>query len=258
MAVAQMSAMISHEFRNSLTSLRMILELQLESENLRESESESLTVALGSVSHMENIVTQLVSFTRPDPIKVKPENINSVITESIRFVDIHLKKNNITLNQQLDETLPRINLDTLRMKEVFGHLLLNSVQAVALHHKNNQEGNICIITKPHTLEYKIWDQNYSVITGQETEYKYTQGDSEYFLAAGTKCIQVLIKDNGGGMNAEGLKHIFDPFFTTKSSGTGLGLPMVKRIINEHGGIITINSKIDEGSIFKVYLPQVPS
>ncbi len=67
-------------------------------------------------------------------------------------------------------------------------------------------------------------------------------------------IQILIKDNGCGIPKENLKKIFDPYFTTKDYGTGLGLSTSISIINKHGGKLIVNSKINEGTTFFVYLP----
>jgi PAS domain S-box-containing protein len=254
MAVAQMSAMISHEFRNSLTSLRMILELQTESENLKEAEIESLRVALSSVSHMENIVTQLVSFSRPEPVKREPADINQVISESIHFVNIHFKKNRIQLITELAESLPLLNLDKMRLKEVFGHMLLNSIQAVKRNQSYPAKRIVKLSSEKLILKSNIRDQSFSELFGTEHDFQYRGEDSGLYLSKGTECILVRIEDNGTGIDSESMEHIFDPFFTTKKSGTGLGLPLVKRIINDHGGIITILSRLEKGSIFNIYLP----
>lgn len=65
---------------------------------------------------------------------------------------------------------------------------------------------------------------------------------------------IEVEDTGCGIQKENLKRIFDPFFTTKISGTGLGLAISKRIVEEHGGIIKVESEINKGTIFRVYLP----
>ena len=254
MAVAQMSAMISHEFRNSLTSLKMILELQMESEVLQEPERKSLGVALSSISHMENIVGQLVTFSRPGPVEIGPLNINEVIEESVQFIHVHIKKHNIKLVKELDGELPIMNLDVLRIKEVISNLLLNSVQELAMNSTEVRNKKIKISTKKIVLTEKIWDQSYSQMNNDETGYQHLSDSSELFLSGGDECIMLQVEDNGSGIDAKNLKQIFNPFYTTKSSGTGLGLPLVKRIVNEHMGIINVKSGPDRGSKFTVYLP----
>jgi two-component system sensor histidine kinase HydH len=65
---------------------------------------------------------------------------------------------------------------------------------------------------------------------------------------------IEIQDTGYGIKEEDLSRIFDPFFTTRPTGTGLGLSITKRIIEEHGGRIDVESKVGNGTIFKIYLP----
>jgi signal transduction histidine kinase len=65
---------------------------------------------------------------------------------------------------------------------------------------------------------------------------------------------IEVEDTGIGISKENLKRIFDPFFTTKITGTGLGLSISKKIIEEHGGIIKVESELNRGSIFRIYLP----
>ncbi len=76
------------------------------------------------------------------------------------------------------------------------------------------------------------------------------------LEPGPQEIAVIFKDNGPGMDEETLKNIFKPFFTTKEEGTGLGLPVSKSIVENHGGHMEVNSKMGEGATFKVILPAV--
>jgi len=71
-------------------------------------------------------------------------------------------------------------------------------------------------------------------------------EKEYFV--------IEVSDTGHGIKKENLKRIFDPFFTTKTNGTGLGLAISKRIIEDHGGIIKVESEVDRGTTFKIYFP----
>jgi signal transduction histidine kinase len=77
---------------------------------------------------------------------------------------------------------------------------------------------------------------------------------EVVLKRGSECGLIRIQDTGCGIDPSQLLRIFDPFFTTKPYGTGLGLPMLKRTINAHGGIVTVTSKKNQGTSFNIYLP----
>jgi signal transduction histidine kinase len=77
---------------------------------------------------------------------------------------------------------------------------------------------------------------------------------EIVLEKGSNCAVVEITDTGSGIEKDQLSRIFDPFYTTKINGTGLGLPMVKRTVNAHGGVVTIESKIGKGTTVRIYFP----
>ena len=78
--------------------------------------------------------------------------------------------------------------------------------------------------------------------------------TEITLRRGTECALLSISDSGPGIEKTLLSRIFDPFFTTKTNGTGLGLPMVKRTVNAHGGIVLVKSVRGKGTTFEIYLP----
>jgi signal transduction histidine kinase len=79
-------------------------------------------------------------------------------------------------------------------------------------------------------------------------------EHEIILKRGSECEMIEISDTGCGIDPLQVARIFDPFFTTKPYGTGLGLPMVKRTINSHGGVVTVKSKKDRGTTFSLYFP----
>lgn len=247
MALGQMSAMVSHEFRNSLTSLKMILELQIESKNLSSSERKSLDVALNSVSHMEAIVSQMLSFSRPRKMELKKVNINDLIEESLAITNIHLIKNKVKVEKVLDQNLPKIKLDQQYFKEAIINLLLNAIQSFG----DKERKKITIITKKQILREALRDKIVSTIEKNGDHKKEVVSD--LILRFGTECFLIIIRDTGQGIEQENQKKIFDPFFTTKTSGTGLGMVLVKRIINTHGGIITFNSLVGKGTMFKIFL-----
>jgi PAS domain S-box-containing protein len=253
MAIAQMSAMISHEFRNSLTSLKMILELQLESSSLAINEKQSLQVALSSVVHMENIVGQLVSFSRPGPLKIGPANISDVLEESIQFIRIQIEKYKIKLKLYFNRNLPVLKLDAMRIKEAISNILLNSIQELS-EKDESDERILAVRADRKMLTKKKWDRSYSNNDEVHNDYRAMDDQTETFLDAGEDCVWLQIEDNGEGMDEEELRHIFDPFYTTKTTGTGLGLALVRRVINEHGGIVTVKSKAGSGTKFDIYLP----
>jgi PAS domain S-box-containing protein len=255
MTVAEMSAMISHEFRNSLTSVRMILELQNESENLTTAEKKSLSVALSSLNHMEDVVTQILNFSRPKPMEFKLEKVNSIILESVEFTSPQFRKKDIEVNFVPDDSLPSMKIDRNHLKEAIINLILNAIQAIKMKDGNSQSRRIDIKTEKHFLLKTLRDVVVSDIEDISLKEKQMMKKSELIMAHGDSCALITISDNGIGIKSRNLKRIFNPFYTTTvQGGTGLGLSTVKRTVNAHKGIIRVESEFGEGTTFKIYLP----
>jgi PAS domain S-box-containing protein len=242
-ATGEMAAVIAHEMRNSLTSVKMILQLQRESK-ISKDDLSSLEVAIRSIYHMEEIVNNLLRFARPTPFEFNIENINQVIEESLLFVQPQFEKKKIIIRKKLQANLQDFYLDISHMKETFINIFLNSLQAI------QYKGEIIIHSSLFRLPKTIEDYAYS---------KDNHGGAEgrgykIIIKERTTAVRIDIKDNGIGIPKNNLTKIFDPFFTTKLDGTGLGLAMAKRIINQHGGIIQVESESNEGTTFSIILP----
>jgi signal transduction histidine kinase len=255
LTVAEMSAMISHEFRNSLTSVKMILELQNESQNLSPREKDSLSVVLSSINHMEEIVSQLINFSQPREKQFRRQNLNAILEECIRFTQVHLKKNNIVLEKHFNQNLPLILLDKHYIKEAIVNLILNAIQAISMTGKEEAENKIEIKTDicewPESVQADISDEAMSSAIEDSIDW-HTNEDA---FPSGSSCIMIIIKDSGIGIKKGEIENIYNPFYTDKKQGgTGLGLAMVKRNINAHRGIVSVESEPQRGTVFKIYLP----
>lgn len=249
----EMSALIAHEFRNSLTSIKMILQLQHESRNLPARERKSLDVALNSIHHMEGVVTELLNFARPAPMEFHPEQLSEVIHESITFIESHLR-NNIHIEKSLRDHLPPIELDAPHFKEAMINILLNAAQAIESKPIMKKKEMISVHARTTTLGKELRDFTLRDIIGDGQENEGGRTGREITLRKGTPCILVEISDTGPGIPRNLLNRIFDPFFTTKSNGTGLGLPMVKQTVNAHGGVVTVHRGKGNLATFRIYLP----
>ncbi|MBI2619532.1 MAG: PAS domain-containing protein [Ignavibacteriales bacterium] len=252
-AAGEMSALIAHEFRNSLTSVKMILQLQRESKNFFSHEKKSLDVALNSIHHMEGVVTELLNFARPSPMEFRPEQLLDVINDSISFIESHLKKN-IQIEKSLRDDLPSIELDAPHFKEAMINILLNAAQAIENKPRMKRKEIVSVRTHTTTLGKELRDFTLRDNIGDAPDKDGVRSGREITLKKGTRCILVEVSDSGPGIPRNLLNRIFDPFFTTKSNGTGLGLPMVKQTVNAHGGIVTVESRRGAHATFRIYLP----
>jgi two-component system NtrC family sensor kinase len=187
------------------------------SEEQRAEISDELKMIADETSRCGTIVKNLLLFSRRQVGEFKENNLRTIVEQSTKLVDHHMKMNNIRLSTQISGDLPPLRCDAEQILQALLALEINAVEAM-----------------PHGGELRI----------------------EMFpLPPDT--ITIRIADSGIGIRAEDLPHVFEPFFTTKKEGkgTGLGLAVVYGIIERHGGKITIDSEHNKGTTFTITLPQ---
>jgi signal transduction histidine kinase len=217
-ALRLLAAGVAHEIGNPLNSLHIHLQLMQRSvQKLHDGEKaeleQSIDVARSEVNRLDSIVTQFLKAIRPSRPQLRPENVNTIVEEAVRFFAPELQDREIAVEQELRSDLPLLQLDRDQMKQAFYNVIKNSVEAMHRH------GTLRIRTD----------------------------------LADTHVI-VRFVDTGGGMSAENLSHVFEPYFTTKPSGSGLGLLIVRRIVREHGGELSIESSQGRGLTLTIRLP----
>ncbi len=261
-ATGEIAAFVAHEFRNSLTSIKMILQLLAESNHLAKSEKKSVTVALNSTGEMEETVTKLLNYAYPVPMNFQKASIEEILNESLTFVQLRFKKSGISVRKEIEPSTPSILLDVSHLKEAVINILLNAVQSIDekrnsledMEQGKDLNNEISISIKKAILKKTLRDYKLEEAVGYTNIEEADRNRYEIVLHKGTECILLQITDTGTGIDGKNISKIFDPFFTTKTNGTGLGLPMVKRTINAHRGIITVESKKGRGTTFNIFVP----
>ncbi|RKI30501.1 histidine kinase, partial [Corallococcus sp. AB004] len=225
-ALGEMAAGLAHEIRNPLGAIKGAAQC-LDPRKLPGEDGEFLDVIVEEVNRLNGVVTAFLDYSRPLKQNFGPTDLNEVVTRTMRLIQNDMPPT-AELAVELDLRLPRAEGDAEQLKQVLINLVQNAVQALG-----PQPGRITVRTeKPERF-----------------------GD---LRSAGGEFVEVRVSDNGPGIPADQQPHIFVPFFTTKQKGTGLGLAICQRIVKNHGGSISVQSKAGEGTTFIIRLPALPS
>jgi signal transduction histidine kinase len=219
-ALTLLAAGVAHEIGNPLNSLHIHLQLMERSvqklhDQAKAELQQSIEVARSEVNRLDSIVTQFLKAIRPSRPQLRPENVNVIVEEAVRFFSPELQSREILVEQELRSDLPLLHLDRDQMKQAFYNVMKNSLEAMHRH---------------GTLRIR------------------TDLDDTHVI--------IRFVDTGAGMSAENLSRVFEPYFTTKASGTGLGLLIVRRIVREHGGELSIESSEGKGLTLTIRLPYI--
>lgn len=218
--ITRISSGIVHDFNNYLFVLTGNLSLLRET-IVEEKNKKIIERMLESTKSMANIIEELRDLSADYVTKREYVDIVRIINNCLEFI---LDGTNIKFRVSYDDPLPKIYANSGQIYRIFQNLVVNAKQAM----KN--EGEIEISIKEI----------------------FNKGDIKGIFQG--KYLQVILKDNGPGIPPEFLDKIFDPFFTLKREGKGLGLSIVKNILEKLGGTIQVESELGRGTTFKIYIP----
>lgn len=217
--IGQLAANVAHELNNPLQGIVTYSHLLLEKmpNDNSENASSSLQRIVTQANRCRDIIRGLLDFSRQRKPDTTVCNINAVIQECVTFVENQASFQNIEFIEQFETDLPMVVVDPSQMQQVFLNMIINAAEAM------EEGGKLTLDTRLNSTE---------------------------------NFIEISITDTGDGIPEENFDKLFDPFFTTKEvgHGTGLGLAISYGIIKEHGGEISVESKVGEGSTFLIRLP----
>jgi PAS domain S-box-containing protein len=228
-AIGHLAGGIAHDFNNLLTPILGYAEMV--ANRLQPADPLLSKIAgISAAAHKaKDLTQQLLSFGRRQSIETRVVDLNEVI-ESFYIVLRRTIRESIHIGLKLDPAGAYVNADRSQMEQIILNMTVNAQDALG------GKGNIAIETCTLLMEGEDVRLHPGMVTGQ------------YVLLS--------FRDSGCGMSSEVLAHIFEPFFTTKSigHGTGLGLATVYGIVKQHNGYISVTSRENEGTTFRIYLP----
>jgi signal transduction histidine kinase len=195
----------------------MALNVELLEDELGEQEREARTLLRAIANEIERLTAlseQYLSVARRPALRLELENIGDVVREATEFTRRDLQRKNVELELEIDEALPLLRVDDAQLKQAFFNLLRNASEAMPA-------GGTVRISAGRSAEGGV---------------------------------DIVVEDEGTGMDDATREHLFEPFFTTKSHGTGLGLPITRQILEAHGGSIECEPRDPRGTRFRLHLP----
>lgn len=223
--LGEMSAGLAHEIRNPLAAIKGAAQT-LDPDQIAVQDKELVQIIIDEVNRLNSVVTSFLNYAKPFRLQYTPVDLNPYILKTAQLMSLDLPKH-ITLETELCANLPLVNADAEQISQVLINLILNAKDALDLG------GNIRIATR--------------VLSQKHLK-------SRVFPEKPPQTIEIVVQDSGKGILPHLKDKIFIPFFTTKDKGSGLGLSLCQRIIQEHQGRIFVRSIVGKGTTFIVRIP----
>ena len=214
-ALGRAAAQVAHEVKNPLAGLLLYsLHLKSKASNFSESETYLVDKIVATINHLNSRVEQILGFARPVNLTLHSENLNKIVKDILELLRPQLTANKVEAHLSLDQQATYAMLDETSMRGALLNVILNAIESMP------QGGTLNITSE------RIDDAT----------------------------LRLEIADTGRGISDEEAKKLFEPFYTTKQQGLGLGMPYTKKIVDQHGGTITLRSRLGEGTTISITMP----
>ena len=224
---------IAHEIRNPLAGIKTVAQTLEEELEAQDGKREYVARIIRQVNRMDELLRTLFSYARPQSPVRRPCRLQDIINEVQGLMTQRFERANVHFEESYAHDLPAIYVDFHQIQQVFINLFLNAIDAMP------GGGSLTLMARPVA----------SVVQRVDRRGKRYLDTAKLMSYA-----EVRVSDTGEGIAQDNLQAIFDPFFTTKPQGSGLGLSIVYRIIDEHRGNIQVDSEVGKGTVFRLLLP----
>jgi signal transduction histidine kinase len=205
---------LAHEVRNPLTNINLSAEqLRFNALPSEETGKQYIEIIERNSKRINDLVSEMLNISRPSELKLAPLSINALLNETIAMAQDRIDLKDIRVEKRLPQQIKPMMLDEEKLQTALLNIIINAIEA---------------------MEEK-------------------KGLLKISVSANETSCEIIVEDNGKGLEPFQLVHIFEPFYTTKSTGTGLGLSSAKSIIDSHGGIINVDSLPGKGTRFIITL-----
>ena len=220
-AVGELSARMAHEIRNPLAAISGSVQLVALREWADEKDRRLFSIILRETDRLDGLLRDFLFYAKPTQPNKVALNLRRVIADLCSLLSTDPRLEGVRVENRVPEGLVVV-FDKDQCSQIFWNLLVNGAEA---------------ISGDGVIEIEA-----ALLRGQRSG----AGDPDQ--------VRISVRDTGSGMNSAQVKRVFEPFFTTKKGGTGLGLATVYRIVETHGGRITVSSLEGEGTTVTLFLP----
>jgi len=212
-----LAAEIAHEIRNPLTVVQMLFHSMVEDLELQEGNAKDAQLISKRLKHMDRVLEQILTFARSAEPELDLLNAEEVIEDLSLLVRLKLNEQNIDLSKKIEGADLKFWGDRAQIEQAILNLVLNACQAM-------QPGGL--------------------LTMRAREV----------LVKGDKMVSISVKDTGKGIDPKIREELFEPFLSGRRGGTGLGLALVKKTVEGHGGKLQLRSRLGKGTTIELLFP----
>jgi two-component system sensor histidine kinase HydH len=232
-ALGGMAAVLAHEIRNPLGAIKGLAQFLGEKRADDPPHMEMTKTIASEATRLERLVNDLLTYARPRPPERQPTDLSAALREVMALARAAADQAGVKVRMDATDILPRVMADPEQMKQLFGNLVLNAIQAMP------NGGTLAITTGARIPS-----------SGDES----APNVGRRLIQTG-QWVEVRVEDTGPGIPEADLPRIFEPFYTTRTKGTGLGLAICRQIVEAHGGAIRVSRTGPEGTAIEVIFPQ---